>query len=321
MWSGCSRANCYMKSAIIIVRDNAYGLTRDAVILKAALENAGVSVSVSVPSRSIFHRLLRRHVFDFAFHMERVFPAWLNAAKCTMLLPNQERFPRRHIGRLRRVDRVLAKSRHAEEIFSKLGVKTSYCGFSSQNRFLPGIQKNWCKFFHLAGGSTLKSTEIILDLWRTHPEWPELVLIQKLENAPQSVPANVLLIAGYIDDTYLRQLQNSCGIHLCPSRAEGWGHYILEAMSCGAVVITTDAPPMNEHVTSATGFLVQVDSYEPQHLGTNYTISPQELERSVLNANALSSQEARLLGERARDAYLSLQPSFFTAIAEFTKHI
>lgn len=304
-----------MIDTLIVVKDNSYGLTRDAELLAAALGEAGVGTEIAgIADRSLFDWLLRRKRAGRIIHIERVFPRWTSAGETNVLVPNQERFPLRHLGRLRGIDLVLAKTHEAVRAFAGKGAPVDYLGFTSEDRHDPSVQKDWRRVLHLAGGSTLKGTEDVLALWARHPEWPELVLVQKRENAPRHVPANVRLIDGYIEDTELRRLQNECGIQLCPSRSEGWGHNIVEGLSCGALVIATDAPPMNEHVRTEFGLLVAAPRAEPRHLGTNYYVDPPSLETVI--GLAIDMPEARKadMGARARQQFIAIDRDFHAAV-------
>lgn len=303
------------RDVAIVGRNNRYGLTRDAEILRQGLASIGVEAAVlDMRQRSWMDRLWRGKVADLVVHLERVHPAWLGSALHHVLIPNQERFPRRHIRRLQRINRVFAKTRHAEQLFAGLGVDTLHMGFMSADRYDPSVPKDWRRFFHLAGGSTLKGTEDVLALWDAHPEWPELVLVQNQANAPDSAPPNVTLRRGYLDDGELKRLQNACGVHLCTSRSEGWGHNIVEALSCGAVVVTTDAPPMNEHITPECGVLVPVSRFEPRHLGCNFFVDRHTLEQVIERLAAQSPDAKQLLGEEARARFEVFSRRFDTRI-------
>lgn len=299
------------RTAIIVARDNGYGLSVDARLLMEELRSCGISGKISTPrGRGLADRLTGRCSFDYVVHLERVFPGWVSAGRHNILIPNQERFPRRQIGRLRHIDTVFAKTRHAEAIFSGLGVKTIFTGFRSEDRRLSDAEKNWNRFFHLAGGSTEKGTEAIVALWSAHPEWPQLILVQKADNATSATPANITLIKGFLADSELRSMQNGCGVHLCPSRNEGWGHHIHEAMSCGAVVLTTDAPPMNEFIGNDCGITVSFAHSEPRHLGTSYFADAAALESAIQRLLALPDSEKSLLGEAAAAAYAKTTAEF-----------
>lgn len=286
----------------IIARTNGVGLDRDVDLIHDTLTAGGFEVTVShcrgiSPWRRFFPS---RERYDANIFLERVFPRWLGTANCNLLIPNQERFPERHLPRLHRINQILCKSRHAEEIFSELGHSTEYIDFTSTDLLDDSVQTDYQSFFHLAGRSTLKGTETILKLWEKHPEWPELTIVQCKENAPEQVPPNVKLITDYIPHEEIKQHLNRHGIHLCTSLSEGWGHYIVEAMSCKAVVITTDAPPMNELITPARGIPVPYQNSEPRHLGTNFYISPEKLEKNIQQLLLLSSEKKQVYGDNAR---------------------
>lgn len=304
-----------MKSALILGRTNGAGLDRDAALLAAALKTAGVETRCPPwkDPRTIFETSLRA---DAAIHLERVAPWWWkHKAALHILIPNQERFPLRLLGKLRRIDQVWCKTHHAAEIFANHHSDVRCIGFTSEDRLLESITPDYGKFLHLAGRSTFKNTALVLELWQKHPEWPRLTVIQHPDNAPSAVPSNVDLISRHLPDEELRELQNSHGIHLCPSISEGWGHYIAEAMSCRAVTVTTDAPPMNELVTAERGVLVPHHRSEPRHLGRNFFIDPAALETAVTAIIAMPDEDKTRIGAAAREWFRQNDAGFSSRVA------
>tara|TARA_B110000438_G_scaffold210929_1_gene202992 strand:+ start:1396 stop:2328 length:933 start_codon:yes stop_codon:yes gene_type:complete len=293
------------------------GLDQDVDILRDVLSCAGHDVTVS-HCREInpFDRwLISKPRFDANIFLERIFPRWFGSARINMLIPNQERYPKRHIARLKKIEHVLCKSRHAESIFNAFQ-KSNYIGFTSTDRSLPDIAANYEKFFHLAGRSTLKGTDALLSVWKRHPEWPTLTLLQCRENAPKNIPKNVNHIADYVSNEQLQQLLNEHGVHLCPSLSEGWGHYIVEAMSCSALTLTTDAPPMNELVIHGRGYTVPYDSSEARHLGTNFHVSEDQLEASIEEIIGLPTEAKQTIGKASRAWFESNNSTFRTHLPE-----
>ncbi|MFC4991200.1 glycosyltransferase [Rubritalea tangerina] len=306
----------------IIGRSNGVGLDQDAKLIKATLEAAGMQVTVS-HSRGIswLQSLLpKRPQYDANIFLERTFPRWFGTAKHNLLIPNQERYPHRLTPKLKHMHAVLCKTHHAEHIFNQFA-PSHYIGFSSPDRSLPDRAMDYQRFFHLAGKSTLKGTQTLLELWQKHPEWPSLTLVQHASNAPTSVPDNVDLITDYLSNAELQKLQNSHGIHLCPSLSEGWGHYIVEAMSCKALVVTTDAPPMNELISPDRGTLVPISKSEPRHLGTNFYVDPHQLEQKLTQLMQLPEETKKQMGAKAHTWFEENNATFRTHLPEVIVNI
>lgn len=331
-----------MTSVNIIYRDNGLGLSRDFRILAQALrangcEVAGTGLTLSQERwrrkrrsawlvrasrwwRRLAHRPLPRR-FDINVMLEHLWPRYLDSATCNVALPNPEWFDRRDMRFLRDVDLIWAKSHNGERIYQQLGCATCYIGFSSDDRFDPATPRVR-SFLHLAGGSRIKGTQHTMQVWARHPEWPMLTVLQDPSEAkPGPTAANITHRIGYLDsakpDDYreLRRLQNSHAFHVCLSETDAWGHYLVEALSVGAVTLTTDAPPMNELITPERGVLVGFASTGTMALATTYYFDESALVRAVERVLALSADEQRQIGARARAWFEDNQRTFVARVA------
>lgn len=96
----------------------------------------------------------------------------------------------------------------------------------------------------------------VLDKWE---EWKQLTntndnaKLPKFENIDSIYFCNTVL-----DYNIIQFLQVIGEIHMCPSLIEGWGQYIDEGRRSKSVVVTLNAPPMNELIKNGkTGILVK----------------------------------------------------------------
>ena len=136
---------------------------------------------------------------------------------------------------------IVCRTKECQRIFQNLGKEVYFLGFTSKNYYDASIEKDFSQFFHLAGNSLQKGTSTIIGMWKENPEFPRLTILKHGYIDPDLI--NLSWIPNYVSVEELCLLMNQSGVHLCPSETEGFGHYIMEAMSTGAVVITTDAPP------------------------------------------------------------------------------
>jgi glycosyltransferase involved in cell wall biosynthesis len=307
--------------ANILISGHSQGLQGDADVLRRALaakligsrttevwrEGDG-SIRGLAELATISHRLVAP--FDINLHVEDIKARWIPCAHQNWWIPNAEWLRPQTRRAMGDVDLVLCKTRASKETFTRLGLKTVFAGFSSPDRYV-GMVERMERAIHVAGSSPNKGTGAVLDAWRRHPEWPVLDLVWGAPLASKlELPPNVHLHRSPIADSLLLNLQNRASIHVCPSSVEGFGHSLVEAMSCGACIITTDAPPMNELVTSERGELVTWHTKESIGLATAYHVSSESLSAAVDRVLQMSQAERVEMGARARRWYLSNDAAF-----------
>jgi glycosyltransferase involved in cell wall biosynthesis len=100
------------------------------------------------------------------------------------------------------------------------------------------------------------------------------------------------------------------GVHLCPSSVEGFGHYLNEARSMGALIVTTNAAPMNELVDDTCGVLIAPVQTEKQNFGIRHIIDVAGFERAIQTVLQMPIEQRRVLGANARRRYVTDRERF-----------
>ena len=311
-----------------IVWDNGAGLSRDADLVESLLTDRGHRVvrhHLAPPGmiERVRHRIARAPRYDLNLFIQNVVVEWLPLARRNALLPNPEHMPARECDLLPRLDAVLCKTRAAVELIAKFQGQPRFVGFTSFDRGgddagnQPASSRE-LGVLHVAGRSAQKGTAAVLAIWLEHPDWPPLTIVARPASGvlrPVVLPPNVRFIDHELDDAALVELQRTHPIHLCPSEAEGFGHTLAEAMSCGAIVITTDAPPMNELVTPEVGLLAAWSASAPMGATRRYAVDVEDLAQTVVKALKLAPLERAAMGSGARRRFVELDRGFRAGFA------
>jgi glycosyltransferase involved in cell wall biosynthesis len=272
--------------------------------------------------------LTHRPRFDVNFFIESLFPEHLPSARVNCLFVHPEWFRDENLAYLSRLDFVLCKTPSGVEAFSRLPVVCRDLAFTSPDKRIAGYRRRGSlRCLHLSGQSAVKGTEAVVEAWSRHPDWPELTVVRRTrrysgEEAPQlpSLP-NVRYETDFMPEQQLRELQNDCEVHVLPSQAEGYGHVIGEAMGCSAVVVTTDAPPMNELVGPDRGVLIRVARSEPMRRSTRNFVDTGDLEAKLNLIFSMPPERRAELGRNARAWYEAQDARFRRALSDFVAEV
>lgn len=307
------------------------GLEREYLLLRDLLMSHG-HYCVGYHYTNITAQFVRADVNIF---MEVVLPPLLNLSRENWFVPNSEWFHPINEQYIPRFTKILCKTRDCYDIWSrKVGAeKCVYIGFESRDIYRPEIVKD-VKCLHLAGESEFKNTEAVIRAWRTTEgrNLPPLTVVTRhkrfwdlCENLPWE---NATCIRERISDEQVVELMNRHMFHVIPSMYEGFGHALHEAVGVGAMVITTDAPPMNAINGIMSECLIPVVKRTPRCLAILNEVNAEGVVNAVKKALEIKSSDRQwdpfghkvpddkrtwhLRSPRARQAFLNDREFFRT---------
>ncbi len=305
------------KTARIICSDVGTGLSRHLRLLDEMLTSSGFVVERRSPQEHrrgdrLFVEAARRGfrwaTCDLQLFTQDVSPRALPFAKRNLLLPMQEWFDPDATVMLQAIDTILCQSEHAAEIFRSLHRDVRSLQFTSVDRSMAIDEADRTRVLHIAGRSPFKGTAQLLRLWSRRPDWPTLTLTHAPGVVPEVDLPNVEQHVGHLPEDQILRFQNEAWLHIQTSEAEGFGHCLFEAMSCGAAVLTVDSPPMNELFSAdrGEGLVVASNRREPLNLGFRFFVDDGVLETELSRLFSLGRAGTRAIGAAARDRFVAL---------------
>jgi len=234
----------------LIANFGSAGLNQDASILRGLLVNQFPDV--------VIHRVTSNQPecqeAEVNIFIEVVNPCLLTYAGYNVWIPNPEWTYKTWIPYISMMDAIWVKTREAEEIFKQHTKKVRYIGWTSIDKIFEP-KKNYGKAIVLIGKNPYRNPKPLLkayyDLLKTpdvYAKLPELHIPRNPEIeffVPDEIKSKVTLYDTLSESDY-DKLLHECGLAICLSNCEGFGHAVNEAMSAGCNLLLSNIEPFIE---------------------------------------------------------------------------
>lgn len=268
-----------MKSIIILQR-KMIGLLKDAEIIKNIILSNGLECLIVSKDDYKTHEHKMYKIKIFIEHLQTNYLQFVQS-EFTCFIPNVELLEEWDMKFLKYVDYIICKNKQTYTFFEKENIEKErlvYTKFTSPDNYVSG-KKQYSLFGHFAGTSSFKGTKELLECWIEYNGFLDidpnikLIIVRKISgwNSIDKVLSSYIktlpfkktdipfknglsyiniILYDYLEEKEYNEITNYSGVHICPSLAEGFGHYINEARAKKAIVITTNAEPMNELIVN-----------------------------------------------------------------------
>ena len=293
-------------------------------------KNTGVSQDVSILHGLVAHVLDKdakiRHVphrfpqcpqAEVNFFIEVINPALFAYAGKNIWIPNQEWTYQTWEPYAKMVDEVWVKTRQAEELFLKWTPNVKYIGWTSVDKKYPELgSKDPNKGIVPVGKNVWRNPKPIFQAYSRilaqHPEifpnLPHLTVVHVPEHVPigdipKGIASKITVRGEVIPEEEYAALLHTCGLVVCTSAAEGFGHAVNEALSSGCIPILSPIQPFREMVKNALWVSNAKIIPHPQCLGVLEDVDVDSLADAFIDYTKMSNDERRSVTMDSRESY------------------
>jgi hypothetical protein len=238
------------------------GLNQDTFILRGIL--TGI-FDKDISIACVPHVYPHCEEADVNIFLEVINPSLFSYARKNVLIPNIEWTYRNWVPYLDMVDEIWAKTKEAEDVLAKL-TKTPIrqIGWTSIDKgWDTSMKKNYHKAFIPVGKNIYRHPRPILQAYMRikennptlYEKLPTLYIVYWANHlqvtVPESIQEKVVVKAEVMKDKEYDELLKECGLCICTSLVEGFGHAVNEAMSVGCNLILSPIRPFVEDLVGS----------------------------------------------------------------------
>jgi|UniRef100_A0A6C0B2P5 hypothetical protein len=301
---------------------NSKGLMQDAMILRGLLANVYGEVQI----RRVHHAMPECAEAEINIFIEVINPSLLSYAAKNIWIPNIEWTYKTWIPYIKMVDEIWVKTREARDIFSEHSSNVRYIGWTSIDKVFHE-KKNYHKGIVLVGKNMNRNPKPVIQAYlkikETNPNLyallPDLVIPYNPEcihfHFPSELEGKITLISKVLTETEYDDILRECGLAICTSATEGFGHAVNEAMSSGCNLIVSNILPFLELTENRGLFIATKEKVEhPIFLGNLVDVSVHDLMIKLQGYVNTSFKAKEVVSERNREIYESRHAKFIESM-------
>jgi Glycosyl transferase family 2 len=294
-----------MRVNIVSTHRNQTGLALDVDIL----QGIWASLDKDIQFRRVLNAQPECPEAEINVFMEVLNPSLFTYARKNIFIPNPEWTYKTWNTYLSCMDEIWVKTREAEELFKEIHPNVRYIGWTS---IAKGTSiKNFHKAVYLAGKNIYRHPQIILDAYKSHPQLdklPELHLIYDSSRMKLTIPDElshkVKEYKNTLKSGQYNEILQDCGLAICISGAEGFGHAVNEAASTSSIFILNEIEPFKEFEYPGTIFCKNSQKVpHPECLGDIWKTEISDLQDALTKYIELPLKKKKKLSEENESHY------------------
>ena len=289
------------------------GLSQDVNLIRGVLS---AFLGEDLQLRGVPHVFPHCEEAEVNIFLEVINPSLFAYARKNIWIPNLEWAYKTWEPYFHMVDEVWVKTHEAHEKLESMGVPSKYIGWSSIDKVF-AERVNFTKAFVPVGKNIFRNPRPIFqaylkisqeseDLYNKLPVLyvpynPQHIQIQ----VPATITDKVMLIDRDMKETEYDEVMKECGLCICTSAAEGFGHAVNECMSVGMNLILSPIRPFKEDLTSGDAMFGEVHEImeQPDCFGTLVDVTSDSIVQCLKNYVSIPFKQKRANCDMSRALY------------------